>query len=115
MDDITLTWNGQEHVIPAERLMVAIAKIEDVITLTELFDHAQRGNAPMAKLSMAFGSVLRLSGAKVTDREVYNGMFSDGGGSVQVAVETLLAMMLPPESFRDDSQGEDAKKKGETS
>ena len=97
-EPIELKWKGEVRVIPSERCLRMIAAIEDIVTLGELTEYARRGNAPLAKIAMAYGSVLRIAGYSVTDDEVYCGMFSDGGKNAGAAVHSLLGMMIPPES-----------------
>ena len=63
-EEVVLSWDGVEYKIDPERVMGAIAKVEEIITLRELSEYAQKGDAPMAKLAMAFASVLRYAGAK---------------------------------------------------
>jgi hypothetical protein len=107
-DDIRLSWAGREYTLPAGRVMAAIARVEDVITLVELRRYSERGTAPMAKLAMAYASVLREAGARVEDEEVYVGMFGPetSGAAVLTAINGLLAMMLPPEHLRAEASGE---------
>lgn len=105
-DDITLVWNGVDHKIPASRVLGAIARIEDVLTLQELHKfQEERGTAPMARLSQAYGSLLRYAGAGVTDDEVYVGLFS-GGDSAVVAnsIRQLIFMMIPPTILKKEAQ-----------
>jgi hypothetical protein len=100
-NDVGLGWDGADYTIPPNRVLGAIAEIEQVITLSEIAAYHQRGTAPMAKLAQAFGTALRYAGAKVDDDEVYAGMIR-GGDSQSVAiasVTTLLQMMLPPASI----------------
>jgi len=100
-EDIRLQWAGSDYVIRANRVLGAIARIEDVVTLNELQRFGARGTAPMAKIAMAYGAVLRYAGAKVTDEEVYAGMFGATGTSADAVVESisaLVAMMVPPQS-----------------
>lgn len=99
-DDIKLGWKGKQYTIPARKALGAIARIEQVITLKELTQYAQRETAPMAMLAQAYGSVLRYAGAEVEDEEVYAGMFGAGGGdmsaAISEAVQALMMMMIPP-------------------
>lgn len=100
-EDIHLSWHGRGYVIRANRVMGALARIEDVITFAELHQAFGRGTVPIAKLSAAYGAVLRYAGARVTDEEVYLEAFSaEGQETVLAAVQTLMEMMLPP-SLRD--------------
>lgn len=95
-DDIRLAWNGRTYVIPANRVMGALARVEDSITFGELHAHTQRNSVPVAKLSQAFGSVLRYAGANVEDDEIYAGMFQEAGReTVMAAFRVLMEMMLP--------------------
>jgi hypothetical protein len=105
-EDVTLTWKGQDYTIESTKVMGAIAKVEEVITLRELFNFYQKSDAPMVKLSMAFGSVLRYAGAKVKDEEVYAAMFNhEDQNSVTNSINTLLAMMVPPASMVKETKG----------
>jgi hypothetical protein len=99
-EEVSLKWGDQEYKIEPTKVMGAIAKIEEVITLKELLDYFQKGDAPIVKLSMAFGSVLRYAGARVTDEEVYAGMFEDGlQDSIVASIYNLLFMMVPPSAL----------------
>lgn len=99
-EPVVLSWKGEEYKVEADRVMMLIAKIEDVITLSEVFSYGQKGSAPMAKIAMAYGVALRYAGAKVRDDEVYKGLFGNGGSSTAEALNALLAMMIPPEDLQ---------------
>jgi hypothetical protein len=100
-EEVVLSWDGVEYKIDPERVMGAIAKVEEIITLRELSEYAQKGDAPMAKLAMAFASVLRYAGAKVRDEEVYSGMFSGSGQKSAIgSISVLLQMMIPPSALK---------------
>ena len=100
-EPIELEWNGEKFVIQSTRVMGAIARIEEIITIKELHDDStKRGTVRLVKLSQAYGSVLRYAGSSVTDEEVYAGMF---GGGEQTAAEIasaalngLIGIMVPP-------------------
>jgi len=113
-DDVTLEWGGKQYTIASDHMLGAIARIEEVVTLAELSDKAMRGTVPMAKLSQAYGAVLRYAGANVSDDEVYGGMFADRNAfeTVQLAVNTLMAMMIPPASMRADAADQKKTKAG---
>lgn len=94
---INLKWKGEEYEVAPDRVMQLIAKVEDVITLSEVYTYSQRGAAPVAKIAMAYGVALRYAGAKVRDDEVYQGLFAEGGeGAIPAALNALLSMMIPP-------------------
>lgn len=98
-DDVQLAWNGKDFAIPSNRVLGAIARIEEHITLPELAGYAERGTAPLAKLAQAYGAVLRFAGATVSDDDVYLGMFGAAGGdkqsSIVIALQHLMQMMVP--------------------
>jgi len=99
-EEVSLKWKGETYKIEPTKVMGAIAQVEEIITLKELGEYAQKGDAPMAKLAMAFAAVLRYAGAKVRDEEVYAGMFGgDGQQSAIGSIATLLQMMIPPSAF----------------
>lgn len=97
-DDIHLNWQGRDYVIPANKVMGAIARIEDVITLTEIYEASQQRSVKFSRVSSAYATVLRFAGATVTDEEVYAGMFDgqSAAAAVRDALTGLLSMMIPP-------------------
>lgn len=96
---IKLEWGGEPYSIPANRVLMAVAEVEEVFTLDELQRFSKRGTAPVAKLSRAYGALLRFAGAAVSDEDVYAGMFvNDQGQMAAAATSSLLALMLPPAS-----------------
>lgn len=94
-EDVRIGWNSNTYVVPADRVMGAIAAIEEVVTLKELAEYAQRQTMPMAKLSMAYGSLLRYAGANVRDEEVYRAMYGGDSGPIVSSIQTLLFLMVP--------------------
>jgi hypothetical protein len=96
-DPVTLTWKGAEHTVAPDRIMGLIARIEEIVTLSEIHGASQKGGLPLAKIAMAYGSALRYAGARVEDAEVYATFFAGSGGeTIPAAVSALLAMMVPP-------------------
>lgn len=98
-EPITLTWDGAEYVIPANRVMMAIARIEGHITLAEMSTWADRSKVRVSALAAAYGDVLRFAGAKVADEDVYVGMFSNGMEGVMDAMQAMMIMMIPPSAL----------------
>lgn len=96
-DDIHLGWMDQKYTIPAHRVMGAIKRIEDHITLGELQASASRGSIKLGRIAGAYAELLRYAGAEsVTETEVYAGMFTDKAqANVVGAVSALLSMMIP--------------------
>ena len=102
MQDVTFNWKGTEYRVEAREVLPLIARVEDVITLGELVDASNTGKVPIAKLSKAFGVALRYAGAKVTDEEMYAGMFSgEKLSAVRMSIMALISMMVPPEALQD--------------
>lgn len=103
-EEVTVTWGDKKHVIPADRMMMTIARVEDMMTLGELGACFATGRLPLAKLASAYGIVLREAGANVADDEVYEGMFRAKGREVQrramEAIQMLMALMVPPAHLR---------------
>lgn len=99
-DDVTFNWAGESYKIPAHRVLGAIARVEDVITLHELQRYSNKNSTPLAKISMAYGALLRYAGAKISDVEIYEAMFGEGTNvkpeDIVESVVTLIAMMVPP-------------------
>jgi hypothetical protein len=67
-EPVTLTWGADEFIIPPNRILVAIARVEDVITFTELADASQRGAYPLGKIASTYGNLLRYAGAPSSRR-----------------------------------------------
>jgi len=95
-EDITLSWGGQTYTIPSDRVMPAIARVEEIVTLVELIEMSKKPR--LSVIAEAYATVLRLAGASVTTEEVYAGMFSGAQGQIAVAgsLRGLLSMMIPP-------------------
>lgn len=103
-EDIELEWEGVPYRLKGDGdIMRAIAAVEDHVTVGELVEASKSGRMPLGKLSCAFAAVLRQAGARVTDAEVYAGMWKDGGSVPMIidAVQHLLAMMMPPSVMQD--------------
>lgn len=101
-DDVKFGWAGKEYVIPAHKVLGAIARVEDVVTLQELQRNGVKETIPLAKLAMAYGVLLRYAGAQVTDMEIYNGMFGVGKDAQAIviveAITNLVVLMIPPDA-----------------
>lgn len=105
-EDIKIEWDGDEYVVPSNRVMGAIARVEEFVTLKELSEFSQKPEgAKYAKLSQAYATLLRYAGAKVEDEEVYEAMFpknsadEDFRARLYAALGGLLKTMLPPRSL----------------
>lgn len=97
-DDVHLEWKGKKLLLRSDRVLGGLARVESVITLPELSLYVSRGTAPPAKLSMAYGALLRYVGQDVTDDEVYLEMFgpeTPANDMVMTAISMLFSMMIP--------------------
>lgn len=107
-EPVTLSWQGKDYTVPAERQMGLIARIEDALSgpggeqaLNVLF---RREGPPYSRLASAFGAALRYAGAQVSDEDVYLSIMEDiasGGGTkaaekLLAATSALLNIMAPP-------------------
>jgi hypothetical protein len=99
---ISVSWEGKEYTIPADRVMGAIVIIEDVFVFAELVEGVQTGKLAMNKLARAYGGLLRYAGARVGDEDVYGGMFRPGKlqDAIAKAINTLMVIMTPPEALK---------------
>lgn len=113
-EEVAVSWGDKKFVIPADRMMMTIARVEDVLTLGDLSAYFATGKLPLAKIAQAFGIVLRQAGASVEDDEVYEGMFRAKGQEVTrraiEAIHMLMALMVPPAHLR--AATEEAAKQG---
>lgn len=99
-----MSWNGKEHVLPADAMLRTIAQVEDVLSIGKIYEAMARQSLPMAKISQCYGIMLRAAGVAVSDEEVYAGMFEGDAQSVKrrafQAIGLLQALMIPPEAIR---------------
>jgi hypothetical protein len=104
-EDVALEWEGVSFTIPANRMLRAIATVEDIITLPELAQSSQRGTPPMSKIAQAYGAVLRYAGCRVADDAVYGSMFGneEAAANVMLAITGLMQIMLPPSAKKQMS------------
>lgn len=95
---IELSFKNKSYKIEPTNVMRCLAQIEDVITLQDL---SNANRIPLVKLSQAYGIALRHAGANVSDEDVYECVFEEGGSAmVSSAVAGLLSMMIPPAKFQ---------------
>ncbi|HVQ43354.1 MAG TPA: hypothetical protein VMT30_00085 [Candidatus Saccharimonadia bacterium] len=94
---VDLIWGEEVYTIAPDKILGAIAIIEEHYTFQDLADANQKQKLSLVGLARAYGDVMRYAGAKITDEQVYVGMFSGNMSSnVRNSVNTLLAMMIPP-------------------
>lgn len=96
-DPISLRWKGKDFTIPANRVLMAIASVEDVLPLHRITAMASTGEVNLARISMAYGAVLRFAGAEVADEDVMSVLVStpSEAQTAATALQALLLMMIP--------------------
>ena len=105
---VTLKWQGAEYKIRPNRMMQALAKVESVITFGELFRYLQeRQTVPVYTVAMAFGALLRHTGASVQDIEVAREL-SREPGALDGAIDVLVTLLAPPDTFAGAKEGDAA-------
>ena len=112
-DDINITWGDKVHRLKARGpngRMMAGAKIESVITLSELAAFQARGATPHVTICRAYGQLLRHVGATATDDEVLDwlGEAADGdevGDRIRLMVETICTVLTPGKLLKTSDAG----------
>jgi hypothetical protein len=93
---ISFEFDGVSYVIPAHRVLMAIAVVEVHITIHELALYSERKTAPSAKIAMAFAALVNFAGGNVTADQVWHSMFQgERRTRVQDALALLLVMLMP--------------------
>lgn len=109
-EPVTVGWGDQTKIIPADRVMGVIRRIEKHITMKELVVMQQsRDTIPLAVVSDAYAEVLNYAGfASITADEVYQSLFSrhEATERIMMAVLTLMNLMLPPPTVKAFNGGE---------
>lgn len=101
-EDFKFEWRGEEVTIPSNRVLGAIARVEQVLTMHELFTYIrERGSPPTTKLAEAWGSLLRYAkpDTEISDDEVWNELFSgDTQRNVIEVANRLTDLLIPPKA-----------------
>lgn len=102
-ETVNLTWKGKAYRIAPDRVMRAIAVVEEKVTLSELVEMQSTNRIKISVLAEAYANLLRYAGAEVKDAEVYRGMFANAGDAqaAHAAVEGLFKILLPPGSMTE--------------
>ena len=94
--DIEIGWRDETFIIPSNKVLGAIASVEEVVTVQQLAALTQVEDVPLSKLAQAYGALLRYAGCSITDEEVYQGAFEHGGGEdIGLALIALFEMLTP--------------------
>ena len=119
-EDVKLSWQDQTFIVPANKQLSLIARIEDALAgetgeqaMAILF---RKHGVPHTRLASAFGAALRYAGAKVTDEEVYLSIHTDiasksrteVAAKMQGMLMALLAIISPPSFKATVAQSDEA-------
>jgi len=105
--DVTLGWKEDTYVLPAERQMPVIAKIEAALCPDGTGQPVQvlltGQGLTYHRLASAYGLALRAAGARVADEDIYLSMMRDLANGdaeaqekMQLACLGLLEIVAPP-------------------
>jgi len=94
-----LKWKGDIIEIPPDRVMTAIAAVEEHLTIHELIRYAERGTQPFSKMAQGFSAALRTVGVRVSPEDVYRAMVKGSSDDIMGHMSALLALMGPPEDI----------------
>lgn len=99
-DDVKIKWAGREYTVPSRRMMEAIARIEEHLTLADMAAAAEQRRMPMAKIAMAFASVLNMvkpeQAPQFESEDIYAKMMTiTDAVQVRDLLSSLLGMMVP--------------------
>lgn len=100
-EDVNLSFKSKKYKIPAKGVLMAIAQVEDIISLADITS----GNVKLAKLAQAFGVALVAGGYKGdASNEVYSSFFESEAAAQNSgdATTALLLMMIPPQHLNND-------------
>lgn len=124
-EDVTISWAGKSYVIPANRQMGLIARLEDALSgdsgQQAISVLMRKEGPPYSRLAAAFGAALRYAGANVGDDEVYLSITEDMANSaadltakLQACVIALLMVISPPigKKLMEPAKKDDTEKKG---
>jgi hypothetical protein len=113
-EDFRIEWNGEEIVVPSNRMMGLVHTVETIVPPLKLSAMmADLGRDPTsirpAMISQVLSAVLRYAGKNVTEEEVYNGLFGKGDAVYAMAV-TIAALIegITPESVKREFAKEPA-------
>ncbi|MFA5387044.1 MAG: hypothetical protein WC322_01455 [Candidatus Paceibacterota bacterium] len=97
-EDVILKWRGVDYPVKYNRIVGAIARVEQHLTLFELLQYTERNTIPFGRVSQAFQAALAYAGAKVTVDEIYEWMMDNPAEMVNVTecLNSLLELMVPP-------------------
>ena len=98
--DVTLTWNGSTFTIPAAKVFMCCAAIEEIMTAQEIAHAIMMQDIKLVRFSKAYSIALRFAGSTVTDEQVYSSLFHGSSEDVRQRIAPMLnammQLMIPP-------------------
>lgn len=97
---IDITWKGKDYSIPANETFELGEEIEDVISLAEISNMAQKPN--FRRIARCYSIILNFAGAHTNPQEIHsvmmdqmkNGEEAEQLGLITSAIQTLLAILM---------------------
>ena len=74
---LELSWDGEDYPLIITMKMIDYIESQD-INLMKMFDQFNRGDVRFSHVAKLIAILLNAAGAKVSQSEVWEGMFSDG-------------------------------------
>lgn len=101
----TIKYDGREITIPADKILQAIAVVEEVITFDELNRMYVTNNYKRAQLVKAFMALLNFAGDKTDAEAFYKSMYTKGEAMVAVmgTCQMLMVLMIPPPDMQSEA------------
>lgn len=104
---IVIKWKDEEYVVKSKKIMRLLFGIEQHVTLCQLANPISLSNVAVAR---AYSFALHFSGADVSEEEVYEALFDkEHGQSMKDVLDTLMMMLVPPESYQKKEIDEEKK------
>lgn len=109
-DGVAFEWGGKTVTIPPDRLLGALARLEEHIPLHQLADPVPR----YSRLANGFAALLRYAGVATDAETVFAAMLVDPASrqAAHAAVADLVASANPPASLRSRSGGNSPSRRG---
>lgn len=97
MQQVTLSFNGKSHTVPAEKSWGLIEAIEDVVTMAWLAPRLQDKQIPLVKIYRAYAAALQYAGAGVvTIDQIREGIDYRRGLEMAYEMAAILSLASPP-------------------
>lgn len=94
-EPVVLRWQGKSITVAPERVLGAIATVEEFITIADLA--TLRNKPPIGRIAQAYTAVLRYAGVEVDGSKVYAAICDSSVDGVEITtgITAMLEMMIP--------------------